>query len=436
MDQTAIKAGMTPIGANGTASPAKEPAVMPKSELKILAVKVLRALASLRITVTLFAMSMLLVFWGTLAQADTGIWTVVGTYFRGFLVWVPLKVILFNCVDNTALRIPFPGGLSIGAVMLVNLLAAHAVRFKLAWNRAGIILIHAGIIVMMLGELITHLYAVEGRMMIMTGHAANKVFNPRYSELAIVLPVDAKNDQVVVVPGALLQVGAKIHDERLPFDIEVLDYMVNSTIIDVKDKNPANKGIAVVMNEKAIALPETAGADTEQKEDVPAAYLRLWRGDKVLGTWLFSVFYSEVFYDYIQEVPVDGKNYQVSLRFKQTRRPYYVHLDKVTQKFYPGTDMAKDFRSYVRVQDPAVNQERKLEIYMNAPMYYGGETFYQAGVTTDRPGRAGNAIGTTLQVVRNPGWILPYASCAIVGFGLLIHFGYTLYRFLERRTVR
>ena len=168
---------------------------------------------------------------------------------------------------------------------------------------------------------------------------------------------------------------------------------------------------------------------------MPAAYLRLSRNGKELGTWLFSVFYSEVFLDLIQEVPVDGKNYQVSLRFKQTRRPYYVHLDKVTQKFYPGTEMPKDFRSYVRVQDPAANQERKVEIFMNAPMYYGGETFYQSGVTTDRS-RGGDPIGTVLQVVRNPGWVLPYASCAIVGFGLLIHFGYTLYRFLERRTVR
>jgi hypothetical protein len=27
-----------------------------------------------------------------------------------------------------------------------------------------------------------------------------------------------------------------------------------------------------------------------------------------------------------------------------------------------------------------------------------------------------------LQVVRNPGWILPYISVAVVGFGLALHF--------------
>jgi hypothetical protein len=40
--------------------------------------------------------------------------------------------------------------------------------------------------------------------------------------------------------------------------------------------------------------------------------------------------------------------------------------------------------------------------------------------------------------VRNPGWLLPYVSCGIVGLGMLLHFGLTLTRFVnrERRTVR
>src|SRR5215211_4210836 len=53
-------------------------------------------IADLRITVVLFALSMALVFWGTLAQTDNGVWTVVRDYFRSFIVMVPLKVVLFN----------------------------------------------------------------------------------------------------------------------------------------------------------------------------------------------------------------------------------------------------------------------------------------------------------------------------------------------------
>src|SRR3990170_2364814 len=47
--------------------------------------EVLAPLASLRLTVVLFALSIFLVFAGTLAQVDQGVWDVVNhTYFR---VW-------------------------------------------------------------------------------------------------------------------------------------------------------------------------------------------------------------------------------------------------------------------------------------------------------------------------------------------------------------
>src|SRR5215204_1526866 len=142
-------------------------------------------IADLRITVVLFALSMVLVFWGTLAQTDNGVWTVVRDYFRSFVAWVPLKVILFNSLEEPGIRLPFPGGWLLGFAMLINLLAAHAVRFKMAWNRSGIFLIHIGIIVMMLGEFVTGLYAVEGSMIIYTGQSSNTVIHPGQSEIAV-----------------------------------------------------------------------------------------------------------------------------------------------------------------------------------------------------------------------------------------------------------
>src|SRR5713101_3234604 len=54
--------------------------------------KVLSPLASLRVTVVLFALSMFLVFAGTLAQVELGMWTAVDTYFRSALVWIPYQL--------------------------------------------------------------------------------------------------------------------------------------------------------------------------------------------------------------------------------------------------------------------------------------------------------------------------------------------------------
>ena len=52
----------------------------------------IEALASLKLTVALLAMSVVLVFCGTLAQLDHGIWAVVNSYFRSFFVLIPLYI--------------------------------------------------------------------------------------------------------------------------------------------------------------------------------------------------------------------------------------------------------------------------------------------------------------------------------------------------------
>jgi hypothetical protein len=430
--ETAVQTGLPPVGTNGTAA-ANEPAMKPKPQAAHPAYRALVALADLRITVVLFALSMLLVFWGTLAQADFGNLTITNRYFRNFLVMVPIKVVLFNLVENKVDAIPFPGGLTIGFVMLANLLAAHAVRFKLAWNRAGIILIHVGIIIMMLGEFLTYLYATEASMIIPNGHTVNYVVDARHSEIAVVRTINDKKDEVVVVPGKMLTPGAKIHDDRLPFDIEVIDYMVNSSLRDVKKGalNPATRGRG--LHEIADLAPEVSGVDPNQMHDIPSAYVRLTRDGKDLGAWLLSVWYTDSYSNIVQPIIMgDGKKYQISLRYKQTTRPFHVHLYKVTQDFYPGTETPKDYRSYIRVIDPPF--EMDTQIYMNAPMFYQGESFYQASVTSNPQTR--KPVGTVLQVVRNPGWLMPYLSCLIVGVGLLMHFGLILYKFLDRRIIR
>ena len=47
---------------------------------------------SLKLTVTLLALSMVLVFAGTLAQVDKGIWTVMDQYFRCWVAWIELSI--------------------------------------------------------------------------------------------------------------------------------------------------------------------------------------------------------------------------------------------------------------------------------------------------------------------------------------------------------
>jgi len=70
--------------------------------------------------------------------------------------------------------------------------------------------------------------------------------------------------------------------------------------------------------------------------------------------------------------------------------------------------------------------DRKVKIWMNNPLRYRGETFYQASFLKDDK-------GTVLQVVDNVGWMIPYVSCMIVAAGMLLHFGNNLFKFLRGR---
>src|SRR5271170_5174719 len=121
---------------------------------------------SLKLTVACLVMALVLVFVGTLAQVEIGLYQVQSEFFRSFFVyWTP---------GGTRLKIPvLPGGWLIGLVLLVNLLAAHIKRFQLSRKKIGIILIHAGLIFLLGGQFVTELFQQESQMRIEVGDTKN-----------------------------------------------------------------------------------------------------------------------------------------------------------------------------------------------------------------------------------------------------------------------
>jgi hypothetical protein len=91
---------------------------------------ILGVMASLELTVILLGLSIFLVFAGTLAQVDKGIWTVMDQYFRCFVAWVDFRI-FFPRDWNVPGSFPFPGGRLLGVLLLVNLLVSHAARLKI-----------------------------------------------------------------------------------------------------------------------------------------------------------------------------------------------------------------------------------------------------------------------------------------------------------------
>lgn len=386
---------------------------------------VLQPLASLKLTVVLFALSIFLVFAGTLVQVDQGIGSVMQSHFRSMIAWIELQVFFPRDMEVPG-AFPFPGGWLLGSVLLANLLAAHMVRFKLSWKRSGIFLTHAGLIIMLLSELVTGLYAVEGNMTIDEGTSTNYLEHLREVELAIWAE---GSDEVTVIAESRLRRGGVIESDLLPFDIAMHEYMRHSEVMAPGDappsaQNPANAGDG--RHVVAVERPPVTGVDPDQRIDAPSAYATFndRQTGEPMGTYLLSTWLSVN--DRPQRVTIDGTEYAADLRFKRTYKPYTMYLMDFKHDRYLGTDIPKNFSSRIRLMDPANNVDREVLIYMNHPLRYEGETFFQSSY---KPGDT----ATILQVVRNPGWLMPYISCVMVAVGLLVHFGLSLTAFSRRR---
>lgn len=378
--------------------------------------RVLDFFGSLELTVTLLVLAIVLIFCSTLAQIDLGVWTVVKSYFRSWYVWLPFQL-FFSRTRLVSGGIPFPGGWTLGSLLLINLLVAHYQRFNLSKQKIGLFIIHAGLILLLVGEGVTGLFAQEGNMSIDEGGSSNYSEDIRHSELAFVDESDPKSDLVTVIPESRLRAGQPISDPQLPFDVTVDRYFKNSVMV----KRADGQGF------EAKEAPEVSGTSVnEGNVDMPAALVTLYKkGTKEsLGSFTAAIWLKAN-----HSLKLDGKPYAMALRFARSYKPYSVFLKDFRFDRYPGTDIPKNFESTVRIVDDEQHVDREVRIWMNHPLRYRGETFYQASYKPDES-------GTVLQVVQNPSWLIPYISCVMVTLGLLLQFGFSLSRSLRRRKKR
>ena len=346
---------------------------------------------------------------------NLGIWAVQEKYFRTFFVLWDIK----------GFPVPvFPGGYFIGGLLLVNLVASHVYRFKFAWKKSGIQLTHAGLIVLLVGELLTGLWQEDYQLRLDEGQSRNYSESYLFNELAVIDATDADWDQVVAIPEKQLKTGRDpIQHERLPFRIATRAYYPNAAVQLREELGnqsapaPATRDIGARL--AIIPMPMTY---KQNERNLPAAVIELLGPNNVsLGTWVVSTMLVQP-----QTFDYAGRTFRIAMRFERTYKPYSVTLLDFTHDRYLGTEIPKNFASKVRLHSEDGTTDREVLIYMNNPLRYDGLTFYQAGFDN-------NDRTTILQVVRNPSWLLPYIACILMGLGLTVQFGIHLFAFVSKR---
>jgi hypothetical protein len=283
-------------------------------------------------------------------------------------------------------------------------------------KKLGIAMIHIGVVLLLVGQLLTDLLSTECSMFIRNGERKNFAESNSRVELAIVDVSGTDADKVVAVSDSRLRMAGDITHPELPFTVKVLKYMGNSAISETQTNGytpiPATVGIGA-----NAFWQEFAHVTAMDERDMPSALVELSAGTASLGKYLVSLYLLRP-----QTFEHAGRSYTMALRPERFYKPFSLHLLEFRHDKYAGTDIPKNFSSRVRILRPETGEDREVVIYMNNPLRYEGETYYQAGFDRDDQ-------GTRLQVVRNPGWLTPYFACVMVALGMMWQFCFHLFGF-------
>jgi hypothetical protein len=375
----------------------------------------LRPLTSLKLTICCLACAMVLVFLGTLDQVHIGVYEAENRYFK--------SIFLFFTLPGTQLRIPwFPGGYIVGTLLLVNLVAAHIARFKLSWKKAGILLLHSGLILLLVGQLFADIFIdLESQMRLDQGQTKNYSESLYHDELAIIDTSEADSDQVISLPESRLYRGNRIELPVDSLEVGIQEYYPNAALVSPTQlPSPRYPHLSVGPMAVAVQMERTY---KENERNQPAATVSILQHGNSIGTWSLAAGFPRPL-----SFQAAGKTFQIVLRPKRFYKPFAIQLLQFRHDRYAGTDIAKNFSSRIKLTDPAKHEDRESLIFMNNPLRYRGYTFFQAGFDN-------NDTTTVLQVAQNPSWLVPYISCALIVLGMLLQFGMHLFSFVKRRVI-
>ncbi|MCD8497576.1 MAG: cytochrome c biogenesis protein ResB [Alphaproteobacteria bacterium] len=330
---------------------------------------------------TLPALMALLIV-GTLVQGHIGIYEAQKQYFASFILWV----------GPEGFQIPLPGGFALLGFIALNLTLKFILYSEWRWDKAGIILAHLGALTLLIGGLLTALFAREGYMALTEGQTSPFVYDYHAREFSIFRDDGA----TFKVPFTDLAENKAIPLPDAPFSITPLS-LCRSCAITMRAETAQDfmKGTPKDLAEK-MALSTTAPDKDDEKNLAGITFAIEGAGGDQDGSYIaFEAMPRPVV------IAAGEHEYKIILGKAQRLLPFALSLQDFRKTDHPGTAMARAYESDVRVEDGALKWE--AEISMNAPLRYRGYTFYQSSFDTDADGK--NI--SVLSVVENKGgWCL------------------------------
>jgi len=335
---------------------------------------------------------MILVFFGTIAQKDIGLYASQMKYFSSFY---------FLFFDY----IPLPGGRITLTVMTINL--ASSLFKKNLWKlkKIGIIILHIGGLLLLIGGGVTAKFSSEANMVINEGSINNFVDDYHRMELCFVNISLKDSLEYTVFDDELLKEGNTLQYEKLGLEIDIISRIKNTRIQNrITRVDSIYKGFL----KEFVLLPKEP--EKENTQNRPSIIFRV-RGSENNADGIYGLFLGQKDLDIFN---VKNNQFFSEFRKERTYLPFSIELIDFKKVMHPGTSIAKSFSSEVNLIENQV--PRRFLIQMNEPLRYSGYTFFQASFIEELDNEA-----TVLAVVKNYGRLFPYISSIIMSLGLLIH---------------
>lgn len=384
-------------------------------------------------TATIVLLLLLLLTWlGTLEQVEFGLYETQKKYFESlFLVHEagPFAVRLpwSSPADGPlftipAFPVPLPGAYLLMVVLAVNLVCGGMIRLRKDWRRAGILITHFGIALMLLSGMVKTYFAHEGSLRI-DPRQTNNVYQS-YHDWDLTVRDGSARGRVreLVLPDSQwrdLEEGGtrRFTHDALPFDLLVTKAFRNCRVVQ---KGPMFKGDGPVIDGYVVVAQPP---ELEAEFNVCGLYVTAI--EKAGGRQTDGIVWG------MQEHPLTveagGKPWLIDLGKRRYQLPFDLRLDDFIVEFHPRTSSPRTFWSAVtKIED---GQEQQLKITMNEPLRHGGFVLFQTnwGPQT-RPLRG--PFYSVFTVVENPSDQWPKWSCYVISIGMLLHFSLRLKRWI------
>ncbi|MCC5849433.1 MAG: cytochrome c biogenesis protein ResB [Verrucomicrobia bacterium] len=367
--------------------------------------------ASIKLTVLCLFWLGVLTFWGTIYQVDHGIYQAQARFFDS-LVFFGFGFI------------PFPGGMLTMGLLFFNLLASFFVHYQAGWKMPGLMLIHLGLLLLLLGGFFIRLTGISAQIQLLPGEGTNLAESTSEWELSMLEEVSSYR-QVRGIDFSDLKKGTRFRMDDSGLRFRVLEQYENAQPMRLREQMLENA--AVPANASGIHRLDGRRLAKEPPQNQPGLVLEvegakefsrvlLWGGENRL----LAV-----------ELP-DGDVRFIALRRKQYELPLFMELMDFQRTYYPGSQRPKDFRSLINVHIGGAKGEdieRNAIIKMNEPFRYQGWTFYQQSFAV----MDNDTELSIFAVTRNYGRLIPYWATGITSVGLAMHFIQMLVLQMRRR---